>query len=108
MQRKYQTGLVLSGGGARGFAHIGVLKALNEHGIYPEAISAVSAGAIVGALYADGHKPDEIYDLFDAKVRVGALSSGGINFIPKKDAESIAFRPDEILRRKMLAEQKKR
>ncbi|MFN5663980.1 MAG: patatin-like phospholipase family protein [Bacteroidota bacterium] len=64
MQRKYQTGLVLSGGGARGFAHIGVLKALNEHGIYPEAISAVSAGAIVGALYADGHKPDEIYDLF--------------------------------------------
>ena len=43
-----------------------------------------------------------------AKVRVGALSSGGINFIPKKDAEAIAFRPDELLRRKMLAEQKKR
>jgi rhamnose utilization protein RhaD (predicted bifunctional aldolase and dehydrogenase) len=42
-----------------------------------------------------------------AKVRVGALSSGGINFIPKKAAEAIAFRPDEILRRKMLSEQKK-
>jgi hypothetical protein len=43
-----------------------------------------------------------------AKVRVGALSSGGINFISKKDAEAIAFRPDELLRRKMLAEQKKK
>jgi len=43
-----------------------------------------------------------------AKVRVGALSSGGINFIPKKEAQAIAFRPDELLRRKMLAEQKKR
>jgi NTE family protein len=64
MQKKYQTGIVLSGGGARGFAHIGALKALNEHGIYPDAISAVSAGAIVGAFYADGYTPDEIYDLF--------------------------------------------
>lgn len=42
-----------------------------------------------------------------AKVRLGALSSGGINFIPKKAAEAIAFRPDEILRRKMLSQQKK-
>lgn len=59
----YNTGIVLSGGGARGFAHIGVLKALNEHEIYPETISGVSAGAIVGVLYADGYKPDEIFEL---------------------------------------------
>jgi len=61
--KKYKTGIVLSGGGARGFAHIGVLKALNEFGIYPEIISAVSAGSIVGCLYADGHTPDEIYHI---------------------------------------------
>ncbi len=61
---KYKTGIVLSGGGARGFAHIGVLKALNEHGIFPEIISAVSAGSIVGALYADGKKPDDIFEIF--------------------------------------------
>jgi NTE family protein len=60
----YKTGIVLSGGGARGFAHIGVLKALNEFNIYPEIISSVSAGSIVGALYADGYKPDEILGLF--------------------------------------------
>jgi NTE family protein len=61
--RKYKTGIVLSGGGARGFAHIGVLKALNEHGIFPEIISAVSAGSIVGALYADGKHPDQIFEM---------------------------------------------
>ena len=61
--KKLKTGIVLSGGGARGFAHIGVLKALNEFGIYPDIISAVSAGSIVGCLYADGHTPDEIYHI---------------------------------------------
>jgi NTE family protein len=60
----YKTGIVLSGGGARGFAHVGVLKALNEFNIYPEMISAVSAGSIVGALYADGYTPDEIFTAF--------------------------------------------
>ncbi len=47
-------GLVLSGGGARGAAHIGVIKALEEHKIYPTHIAGTSAGAIVGALYAGG------------------------------------------------------
>jgi len=61
--KNYKFGIVLSGGGARGFAHIGVLKALNEHGIFPEIISAVSAGSIVGSLYADGYSPDEIYSI---------------------------------------------
>ncbi len=64
MNSTIKTGIVLSGGGARGFAHIGVLKALNEAGIYPEMISAVSAGSIVGVLYADGFAPDEIFELF--------------------------------------------
>lgn len=46
--KKYKTGIVLSGGGAKGFAHAGILKALNESGIYPDIVSGVSAGAIVG------------------------------------------------------------
>ncbi len=53
-------GLVLSGGGARGFAHLGVLQALDELGVRPFAISGVSAGAIIGSLYAAGHKPEKI------------------------------------------------
>jgi NTE family protein len=63
--KKYKTGIILSGGGARGFAHAGILKALQESGIYPDVISGVSAGAIVGALYADGHTPDEIFRIFN-------------------------------------------
>ncbi len=62
--KKYNIGLVLSGGGVRGFAHIGALKAFNEAGIYPDIISGVSAGAIAGALYADGHSPEEIMKMF--------------------------------------------
>jgi NTE family protein len=62
--RNYETGIILSGGGARGFAHAGILKALNEAGIFPDIIAGVSAGAVVGALYADGYSPDEIYEIF--------------------------------------------
>jgi NTE family protein len=47
-------GLVLSGGGARSFAHIGVIKALEENGIFPTHIVGTSAGAIVGSLKAAG------------------------------------------------------
>lgn len=53
-------GLVLSGGGARGVAHIGVIQALEEFGIRPTRLSGTSAGSIVGALYASGHSPDEM------------------------------------------------
>ena len=60
MKSKKHINLVLSGGGARGFAHIGVLKALNEHGIYPKAISGTSMGAIIGMLYAAGVEPEDI------------------------------------------------
>ena len=50
----YNLGIALSGGGARGFAHMGVFKALEEMGIYPEVVAGVSAGALVGTMYASG------------------------------------------------------
>jgi NTE family protein len=53
-------GLVLSGGGAAGIAHIGVLKALEERGIPIDYITGTSAGALVGSLYACGFSPQEI------------------------------------------------
>jgi len=58
------TGLVLSGGGIRGVAHIGAIKALEEHDIYPSHIAGTSAGAVVGALYAGGCSWEEILDFF--------------------------------------------
>lgn len=62
--KKYNTGLVLSGGGTRGFAHLGVIKALHEKGIYPDVISGVSAGAITGAFIAAGKPPEQIMEIF--------------------------------------------
>lgn len=56
-------GLVLSGGGAKGIAHIGVIQALEEHNIPIDFVAGTSMGAIVGGLYAIGYTPDEMIDL---------------------------------------------
>lgn len=57
-----RVGLVLSGGGAKGLAHIGVIKALEEENIPIDYITGTSMGAIVGGLYASGYTPDEMID----------------------------------------------
>ena len=57
-------GLVLSGGGVKGIAHIGVLKALMQRDIYPDIISGASAGALVGGLYADGASVEDMLSFF--------------------------------------------
>lgn len=57
-------GLVLSGGGAKGVAHIGVLKALEENHIPIDYIAGTSMGAVVGALYASGYTVGEIEEVF--------------------------------------------
>jgi NTE family protein len=57
-------GLVLSGGGSRGVAHIGVIRALLEHGIEPDHVAGASAGALVGALYAAGYSPEQMLEVF--------------------------------------------
>ena len=61
---EFKRGLVLSGGGTRGFAHLGALKALEESGITADVISGTSVGSIVGALVADGYTALQIFDLF--------------------------------------------
>ena len=57
-------GIAFAGGGIRGIAHVGVLKALEENNIKIEAVGGTSAGSIVAALYAMGYKPYYIYVLF--------------------------------------------
>jgi NTE family protein len=59
-----KVGVVLSGGGARGLTHIGVLKALEENDIPIDYITGTSIGAIVGSLYSMGLSPDEIIEVF--------------------------------------------
>jgi NTE family protein len=57
-------GLVLSGGGMRGVAHIGAIKALEEHNIIPTHVAGTSSGAIVGGLYAYGYHWEDIFEFF--------------------------------------------
>jgi NTE family protein len=59
-----KVGLVLSGGGAKGLAHIAVIRALEENGIPIDYIAGTSMGAIVAGLYASGYSPDEMERLF--------------------------------------------
>ena len=57
-------GLVLAGGGIRGAAHVGAIKALEESGIKADVVAGTSAGSIVAALYSMGYTSDEMYELF--------------------------------------------
>jgi NTE family protein len=103
-ETQYRIGFVLSGGGARGFAHLGFLKAMNEEGIFPDVISGTSAGAIAGVLYADGYSPEEILALTDTKSRLdfmrpaipreGLLQINGIVKILKSNLHAKTF--DEL------------
>lgn len=62
-KRAPRIGLALSGGGAKGFAHIGVLKVLEEAGIKPDVITGTSMGSVVGGLYAIGYTPSMLEEI---------------------------------------------
>ena len=62
-------GLSLAGGGIKGFAHIGAIKALEESGVKFDYISGTSSGSIVAMLYACGYSTDEIYMIFKKNVK---------------------------------------
>lgn len=62
---RYDTGLVLSGGFIKGFAHLGVMQALLERDIRPGIISGASAGALLGVFLSDGNEPYEVLEHFE-------------------------------------------
>src|SRR6187402_977423 len=99
-----KVGLVLSGGGARGISHLGVIKALEEFNVKVDFISGTSAGSITGCLYSYGYKPDEIVKMisttrFAKSIKLawawtGLLSLDGlkelfIKFIPENSFEAL-------------------
>ncbi len=86
-------GLILSGGGARGFAHIGVLRVLEREGAKFDVIAGTSMGAIIGALYASGKSADEIYeitrdigwrDVIDLSLRTGVIKGDRLQALLKE------------------------
>ncbi len=84
-----KVGVALSGGGAKGIAHLGVLKALEDRGVQIGRLSGVSAGAIMGAMYADGNRPEDLCeyfkqcDLFSMLSPVNMMKTGGFSKMDK-------------------------
>jgi NTE family protein len=103
----YRIGLTLSGGGAKGIAHIGVIKALLENNIHPEIISGASAGSIIGALYAaDVNPADMAYSVNSASFykifRLVGIPGGGfvkLDYLKEKLSEHIKVDSFEALKR---------
>ncbi|TRX02219.1 patatin-like phospholipase family protein [Flavobacterium gawalongense] len=91
-QRRPKIGLVLSGGGAKGFAHIGVLKVLEEAGIKIDYIGGTSMGAVVGGLYASGYNASQIDSIFRSTNFDELLN----DFIPRSSKNFYERRNDEL------------
>jgi NTE family protein len=94
-QKRPKIGLVLSGGGAKGFAHIGVLKVIEEAGIKIDYIGGTSMGAVIGGLYASGYNATQIDSIFH-KVNFDELLNDYIprsakSFYEKRNDESYAL-----------------
>ena len=90
-QKKPKIGLVLSGGGAKGFAHIGVLKVLEEAGVKVDYIGGTSMGAVVGGLYASGYNAAQIDSIFQATDFNELIN----DFIPRSSKNFYERRNDE-------------
>ena len=94
-------GLALSGGGARGISHLGVIQALEEFGVKPNVLSGTSAGSIVASLYSYGYKPKQILDIIQkvsvfksvkpAWTWIGLLSLDGLRDVLKANMPENSF-----------------
>ena len=87
-----KVGLVLSGGGAKGLAHIGVLKVIDSLGIKVDYIGGTSMGAVVGGLYASGYTANQLDSIF-SKIDVDALLQ---DYTPRESKSFYEKRNDEI------------
>ncbi len=90
-----KVGLILSGGGAKGLAHIGVLKVLEEAGIRPDFIGGTSMGSIVGGLYAIGYSADSLEKISQSTdwmdILADRISRPNLTIEEKEDADRFIF-----------------
>jgi NTE family protein len=91
-QNRPKVGLVLSGGGAKGFAHIGVLKVLEEAGVKIDYIGGTSMGSVIGGLYATGYNAAQIDSIFQS-TNFNELIT---DFIPRSSKNFYEKRNDEL------------
>ncbi|KFF04793.1 patatin-like phospholipase family protein [Flavobacterium reichenbachii] len=90
--KRPKIGLVLSGGGAKGFAHIGVLKVLEEAGIKIDYIGGTSMGSVIGGLYASGYNASQIDSIFK-KTNFDDLIN---DYIPRSSKNFYGKKNDEL------------
>ena len=90
--KKPKIGLVLSGGGAKGFAHVGVLKVLEQAGIKIDFIGGTSMGAVVGGLYASGYNAAQL----DSIVKTTNFDNLLIDYLPRSSKSFYEKRNDEL------------
>lgn len=91
-QKKPKIGLVLSGGGAKGLAHIGVLKVLEEAGVEISYVGGTSMGAIIGGLYASGYSATQIDSIFKTTDYDALIQ----DYIPRSSKNFYEKRNDEL------------
>ncbi|WP_246160831.1 patatin-like phospholipase family protein [Maribacter flavus] len=93
--KRPKVGLVLSGGGAKGMAHIGALKVIEEAGVEIDYVGGTSMGAIVGALYAAGYTADQLDSIFRATDFINLIQDNlprnAKTFYEKEDSERYAL-----------------
>lgn len=94
-KRKVKVGIAFGGGGARGFAHLGALKAFEQFGVKFDFVAGTSAGSLVGAFYANGYNFKELYEIAK-NVRVKDIRKNVIPFTASK-LDSLA----EIVRKNL-------
>lgn len=95
VEEDLKVGLVLSGGGAKGLAHIGVLKEIEKAGVRIDYIGGTSMGAVIGALYASGYSAAQLDSIFDgtdfSMLIQDEIPRSAKTFYEKKEAEKYAL-----------------
>ena len=104
VKERPKVGLVLSGGGAKGAAHVGVLKYLEDNGIPIDYIAGTSMGSVVGGMYALGYSTDEILDVLRSadwnRLISNEVDRRKISFTRKLENETMVFTVPFSLKKK--------
>ena len=90
----FHNATTLGGGAARGFAHVGVIKALEAHGIVPDIVVGTSAGALVGALYAGGYSGFDLQRVALQSLAVHGEQADDFRCVGRRDLHGAFERAD--------------
>ena len=94
-QKKLKIGLALSGGGARGFGHLGAIRAFEEHGIKFDMIAGTSVGSMVASLWSYGYTAEQLINI-GLSLKIKDLRTSKIIFVPSKTDKLESLMKDKV------------